>query len=137
MQDEHGLNEFIPLTPWLSRIEVSIAKSRKIKGGNYVQIATVASDGLPHCRTVVFRGFSKIGSTSLMRMITDARSEKVQQITDRPACEMVWWFSQSSEQYRIRGNLILVGPNTTGELQEARNQQWKQLSDPGTFVEII
>jgi hypothetical protein len=45
---------------WTSRITKSIAKSRKIKGGNYVQIATVDADGLPTCRTVVFRGFTNI-----------------------------------------------------------------------------
>lgn len=40
---------------WRERIEVSIAKSRKIRGGNYVQLATVDEDGHPRCRTVVFR----------------------------------------------------------------------------------
>ena len=40
---------------WKERIEASIAKSRRIRGGNYVQIATVDEDGHPRCRTVVFR----------------------------------------------------------------------------------
>ena len=38
-------------------LDASIARSRKVRGGNYVQLATVGPDGKPHCRTVVFRGF--------------------------------------------------------------------------------
>jgi hypothetical protein len=66
-------------TAWKERIEVSIAKSRKVRGGNYVQIATVDSDGFPHCRTVVFRGFMDVPSSSgslpmvAMKMISDNR----------------------------------------------------------------
>ena len=99
------------LEPWKSRIDRSITKSRKIRGGNYVQIATVDDHGMPACRTVVFRGFLELDDKSniAMKMITDARSEKVTQITANPACEMVWWFSQTKEQYRIFGKLKLVG----------------------------
>lgn len=121
------------LEQWDSRIQASIARSRKIKGGNYVQIATVDGEGLPRCRTVVFRGFQqslhRVGQSAL-RMITDARSEKVDHIRCSPACEMVWWFSQSSEQYRIAGDLQLIGPDAEGDLQAARKQQWGNLSDP-------
>ena len=117
---------------WRERIDVSIAKSRKIRGGNYVQIATVDADGHPRCRTVVFRGFSAFShSPYAMKMITDSRSEKVSQIALSPQCEMVWWFSQSSEQYRITGSLQLVsGEETSEELLAARKQQWGNLSDP-------
>jgi len=126
---------------WTARIGVSIAKSRKIKGGNYVQIATIDPDGMPSCRTVVFRGFTnitskKFGDLKTMRMITDKRSEKVSHILNKPAAELVWWFSQSSEQYRLFGELILVNPSIkidddldTPQLLALRNQQWNDLSD--------
>mmetsp|Transcript_11841 Transcript_11841/g.24874 ORF Transcript_11841/g.24874 Transcript_11841/m.24874 type:complete len:302 (-) Transcript_11841:376-1281(-) len=118
--------------PWLERIEGSIARSRKIRGGNYVQIATVSPEGLPCCRTVVFRGWVPSASgQKAMKMITDLRSEKVGQIAASPACEMVWWFSKSSEQYRISGELQLVGADCTDqELLNQRKQQWGNLSDP-------
>ncbi len=127
---------------WTSRITKSIAKSRKIKGGNYVQIATVDADGLPTCRTVVFRGFTnisskKFGEIKTMRMITDKRSEKVSHILNKPAAELVWWFSQSSEQYRLSGELILINPTIkidddldATQLLALRKQQWNDLSDP-------
>lgn len=155
------------LIPWHARIEGSIARSRKIRGGNFVQIATVDQEGFPRCRTVVFRGFINIGelgtvedaeilpgessdvfslqshsSIWAMKMITDARSEKVLQSTQ---CEMVWWFTQSSEQYRIAGRLELVRPEPEYDalphvaspslsersraLQRIRKQQWGNLSD--------
>jgi len=128
-----GADEDKGLEQWDSRIQASIARSRKVKGGNYVQIATVDGEGLPRCRTVVFRGFqqsSQRAGQSAMRMITDARSEKVDHIRCSPACEMVWWFAQSSEQYRIAGDLQLIGPDAEGDLQAARKQQWGNLSDP-------
>ena len=67
-----------------------------------------------------------------MKMITDGRSAKAAQIAANPACEMVWWFAKSSEQYRIEGELQLVGADGGGSaaLAAARKQQWGELSDP-------
>jgi len=45
---------------WKDRIDISIAKSRKIRGSNFVQISTINYETMePRCRTVVFRGFLK------------------------------------------------------------------------------
>ena len=139
------------VTSWRERITGSIARSRKVRGGNYVQIATVDPEaGRPHCRTVVSRGFlpadthgfgGASGGADAFKMITDGRSAKAAQIAARPACEMVWWFAKSSEQYRIEGELQLVGspgtPSASGGagsasalLAAARKQQWGELSDP-------
>ena len=118
---------------WRSRIDQSIARSRKVRGANYVQIATVDESGMPKCRTVVFRGFQPLneqGSVEAMKMITDARSEKVAQLAHNNKCEMVWWFAKSSEQYRISGELRLVGENESDPfLLAARKQQWGNISD--------
>lgn len=124
--DSAGNDEQVP---WPRRVQSAIKKSRSIRGGNYVQLATVDSDGAPHCRTVVFRGFLPgDGGLEALKMITDARSEKVLHARASPACEMVWWFSQSSEQYRISGELQLVGPEADGTMQAAREEQWSKLS---------
>jgi len=156
-------NENSSITSWRDKIETSIAKSRKIRGGNYVQIATVDHTTLePRCRTVVFRGFLKpdpkkakaIAKASqsqpcIMKMITDKRSNKFQEVTmsasnltstsnpqqkgtcsSRNSAEMVWWFSKSSEQYRIRGQLKFVGADETEPyLLQSRKEQWGNLSD--------
>ena len=92
---------------WRSLIEASIAKSRKIRGSNYVQISTVNKDGEPRCRTVVFRGFLNSanlpkehpmssengghfeGKPIVMKMCTDLRSKKVEEVAHQPISEMV------------------------------------------------
>ena len=50
-----------------------------------------------------------------MKMITDSRSEKVKHIQLNNKCEMVWWFSKSSEQYRIFGELETIGEENTNQ----------------------
>jgi PPOX class probable FMN-dependent enzyme len=117
---------------WRQRLDRSIGRSRKVRGSNFVQIATVAADGTPHARTVVFRGFEPAGGESgcVLRMITDLRSEKVAQLRLQPIAELVWWFAKSNEQYRIRGPAQLVGgPEADAALAAARRQQWGNLSD--------
>lgn len=134
---------------WRSLMEVSIARSRKIRGSNYVQLATVdLKTNEPRCRTVVFRGFLTLphdhilacndndkdsGLPCVMKMCTDLKSQKV---NESPAAEMVWWFAKSNEQYRIRGRLVFVGngndnfPHDSDKhLQIVRKELWGNLSD--------
>mmetsp|Transcript_352 Transcript_352/g.595 ORF Transcript_352/g.595 Transcript_352/m.595 type:complete len:277 (+) Transcript_352:113-943(+) len=127
------------VTSWRDKIRTSIARSRKIKGGNYVQISTVDPATLePRCRTVVFRGFLKENGseTDVLKMITDKRSCKYSEVTaslgqgERSNCELLWWFAKSSEQYRIRGHLKFVGADEEdASLLTCRKDQWGNLSD--------
>lgn len=112
-----------------------------------MQIATVDRQTLePRCRTVVFRGFLAAkpgdGDYSTMKMITDRRSSKVAEASSSSEggmstggegganVELVWWFSKSSEQYRVRGALEFVGhDHTDAELISVRKSQWGNLSD--------
>ena len=85
-----------------------MAKSRKIRGSNYVQISTVNEDGEPRCRTVVFRGFLNNtnfpkdhplspqngghveGKPCLPKMCTDLRSQKVREVAHQPISETAY-----------------------------------------------
>ena len=109
-----------PSIYWKENIDISIARSRKIRGSNYVQISTIDLRCMePRCRTVVFRGFLKdvpLGAIThalgddddeiipgdfdygdcVMRMITDARSNKVRESSSgagrrNDVAELVWW----------------------------------------------
>eukprot|EP00525_Craspedostauros_australis_P007453 CAMPEP_0198127888 /NCGR_PEP_ID=MMETSP1442-20131203/48192_1 /TAXON_ID= /ORGANISM="Craspedostauros australis, Strain CCMP3328" /LENGTH=210 /DNA_ID=CAMNT_0043787957 /DNA_START=327 /DNA_END=956 /DNA_ORIENTATION=- len=130
-------------TSWRSLLEVSIAKSRKIRGSNYVQLSTV-QDGEPRCRTVVFRGFQNLPAdhpdsnlcddkTCVLKMCTDLRSQKVTQNTKQPIAEMVWWFPKTSEQYRIRGVLRLLDGSGDSDADKAytvaRKELWGNMAD--------
>lgn len=71
------------------------------------------------------------GVVPALKMITDRRSQKVAHCARRPRAELVWWFQKSSEQYRIKGDLVLVGGDTGDPgLLAARKQTWGNLSDP-------
>jgi len=114
-----------------SLLDASIGRSRKVRGGNYVQLATVTPNGEPRVRTVVQRGmFPYDDHSSVFKFITDIRSEKVGQIKHSPKGEIVWWFLKTSEQYRISGNLTLVGNEEKDQgLQTMRKQTWGNLRD--------
>lgn len=120
--------------PWKEAIDRSIARSRKIRGSNFVQLATVSEENEPRVRSVVFRGFaSREGDLSTtMKLITDSRSKKVRDIqcqSDNMA-ELLWWFGKSSEQYRFRCRAELIGDDSTDEkLKQLRKEQWGNLSD--------
>ncbi|KAG7341617.1 pyridoxamine 5'-phosphate oxidase-like FMN-binding protein [Nitzschia inconspicua] len=136
---------------WRSLLEISMAKTRKIRGSNYVQLATVNTSREPRVRTVVFRGCLTVpkdhalsntchdtSSTDnnpplscLLKMCTDARSQKVEDNANQSTAELCWWFPKTSEQYRIRGELILVGTEEDDRaLTIARKELWGNLSDP-------
>ena len=51
-------------------------------------------------------------------------------VASNPGCEMVWWFQKSSEQYRVAGDLQLIGARSEDEeLSAQRKQAWGNLSD--------
>ena len=147
LKEDHPESGTEILKSWRTWMEISSAKTRKIRGSNYVQLATVDEQGRPRCRTVVFRGFVKLpedhpldnrcdGESCLMRMITDRRSRKVEQVTknNSESAELVWWFPKTTEQYRVTGRLIFVGSgefeyDRDKSLSAARKEMWGNLSD--------
>eukprot|EP00392_Amoebophrya_sp_AT5.2_P006052 g6062.t1 len=121
-----------PLLNWRERIEYSMKEGRKARGGNFVQLATVDPDRNPRVRTVVFRGFEKLESSAeALKMITDARSEKAQHLAQNPKGELLWWFPQTNEQYRIFGKCELYGGGSTNGTRNSQlvDAQWKTTSD--------
>jgi PPOX class probable FMN-dependent enzyme len=77
---------------------------------------------------VVFRGIQD-GSNQL-KFITDARSQKVQQMQSNPWAEVCWYFPKTREQFRISGRLILIckGDPDPG-LCKLLKLTWQDLSD--------
>jgi len=69
-------------------------------------LATVALNGRPTNRTVVFRGFAE-GSDDL-QFVTDRRSAKVQHVQVNPRAEACWYFGETREQYRIAGEIQTI-----------------------------
>lgn len=116
------------IAPWRSHLAGALHRNRSLVYSRYLQLATVRVDGRPANRTVVFRGF--LEDRDQLKFVTDARSEKVEQIGDQPWGEVCWYFPNTREQFRILGQLTLVGANHPDpELQKARQMSWQELSD--------
>lgn len=112
---------------WRSLLARAIHKNRSLPYSRYFQLATVRADHRPANRTVVYRGF--LGDDQL-KMITDFRSAKVEQIQQLAWGEACWYFPKTREQFRLGGKLTLINaeyPNA--ELQKARQTTWQDLSD--------
>ena len=116
------------MAPWRSLLARAIHKNRSLTYSRYFQLATVRADGRPANRTVVFRGF--LGDKDQLKIITDSRSEKANQIQHQAWGEACWYFPKTREQFRLVGQLNLIGaaPPNAG-LKDARQTTWQDLSD--------
>ncbi len=116
------------LAPWRSPLSRALYRNRSLAYARYLQLATVRADGKPANRTVVFRGF--LDGSEQLKFITDERSEKVDQIAQKPWGEACWYFPKTREQFRISGSLSAIGhTHSNAGLQTARSAQWRDLSD--------
>ncbi|MBD2256391.1 Npun_F5749 family FMN-dependent PPOX-type flavoprotein [Pseudanabaena sp. FACHB-2040] len=116
------------LAPWRSSLARALHRNRSRPYSRYLQLATLRSNGRPANRTVVFRGFMQDSNT--LTLITDARSEKVGHIAHQPWAEACWYFTETREQYRLTGTLLLINASyPDAVLQTARQQTWESLSE--------
>lgn len=114
------------LAPWRSPLARALHRNRSQPQSRYFQLATVQANGKPANRTVVFRGF--VEASNRLKIITDRRSEKIQQIQQQPWGEICWYFSKSREQFRLAGELIVICDRDS-EFDNERNTTWQNLSD--------
>lgn len=119
------------LPPWRSPLASAIHRNRSKPHSRYFQLATVTPEGYPRNRTVVFRGFLDNYHGSL-KIITDLRSAKIQDIEFQPRGEICWYFTKTREQFRIQGLLCLVKAQEQDlNLLSARKTTWHNLSATG------
>lgn len=117
------------LAPWRSLLSRNLHNNRAQPYSRYFQLATVTPEGYPANRTVVFRGFLS-ESENCLKIITDARSAKIQDIKYQSKAEICWYFTKTREQFRITGNLQLVTATESEQyLQQTRHNTWHDLSD--------
>lgn len=116
------------LAPWRTPIARALHRNRSLPYARYFQLATVRANGHPANRTVVFRGFWE--PTNQLKIITDQRSEKIEQIQQQPWAEACWYFPKTREQFRLSGTLkLILATEPDAALTAARQQQWQDLSD--------
>jgi len=114
--------------PWKAALSRALHRNRSQVQSRYLQLATVRETGQPANRTVVFRGFR--ADHHQLQFVTDTRSDKIGQIAHQPWGEACWYFWKTREQFRLLGDLTLVGVDSAAPpLVKARQQMWQQLSD--------
>jgi pyridoxamine 5'-phosphate oxidase len=87
-------------------------------------LATVAADGTPRVRTLVFRGWA---GPSVLDLLTDSRSAKRDEMALQPAVELCWLLPRARSQFRLRG--LLQELPSTQQIQETQ-RHWQALT-PG------
>ncbi len=108
---------------WHDALKKAIRKNKRLRENRYFQLATISKNALPANRTVVFRGFTETSNS--IKVITDSRSQKLEEIKSNPSFEICWYFSITREQFRIRGEAEIIGPSDS----EERFSTWTELSD--------
>ncbi len=117
------------LAPWRSLLSRNLHHNRSKPHSRYFQLATVTPEGYPANRTVVFRGFFD-DQQNRLKIITDARSAKIQELKHQSQTEICWYFTETREQFRIMGNLqVVTCTEQDPTLQKARQSTWYDLSD--------
>ncbi len=114
--------------PWRSLLSRALHHNRSLPYSRYFQLATVSTNGRPANRTVVFRGF--LDNTNQVKIITDSRSQKIDQINHQSWGEACWYFPNTREQFRLAGSLTRVGADHPDlVLKDARQTTWQEISD--------
>ena len=88
------------LPAWRPLLSAVRKREGRAPDGRWLQLASIALDGSPRVRTVVFRDWS---SADELDLLTDARSEKCMEIERTPQVELCWLFRKAREQFRLRG----------------------------------
>jgi pyridoxamine 5'-phosphate oxidase len=116
------------LPPWRALLRGAREREGRSPAARWLQLATVASDGTPRLRTLVFRGW--VGDTSL-DLLTDARSAKAADLAHQPAVELCWLLPRARAQFRLRGAVEQLPPALE---RSERQRHWLALSPSGRAV---
>ena len=113
------------LPPW--RLLLRGAREREGRSANsrWLQLATVAGDGSPRVRTLVFRAWA---DGAVLDLLTDDRSAKHAELQQQPAVELCWLLPKARCQFRLRGELQALPRD---EEWGARQRHWQGLSPKG------
>ncbi len=113
------------LPPWRPLLRSAREREGRSPQARWLQLATVAADGTPRVRTLVFRGWA--GPTTL-DLLTDGRSAKPAELAQQPAVELCWLLPRARSQFRLRGSLQTLPPE---QEQSERERHWQMLSPGG------
>ncbi|MDI9405412.1 MAG: pyridoxamine 5'-phosphate oxidase family protein [Chitinophagaceae bacterium] len=113
------------LPPWRPLLRGAREREGRSPLARWLQLATIAADGTPRVRTLVFRGWS---GPAALDLLSDARSAKVTELIGQPAVELCWLLPRARCQFRLRGSVLALPPL---QLDQERSRHWRQLTPSG------
>lgn len=118
---EQGASAASGLPPWRARLRGARQREGRQPTARWLQLGTVAIDGSPRVRTLVFRGWD---GPHGMELYTDSRSTKCDELRQQTLVELCWLLPKARHQYRLRGS-IAQQPDSVSALR------WQNLSPKG------
>lgn len=115
----------VALPPWRPLLRAALEREGRSAAARWVQLATVAPDGTPRVRTLVFRGWAGPASLDLL---TDGRSAKAVELAHQPSVELCWLLPRARTQARLRGALRAI---EVDQQQRERRTHWQRLTPGG------
>ncbi|MCP9926831.1 pyridoxamine 5'-phosphate oxidase family protein [Cyanobium sp. CH-040] len=113
------------LPPWRPLLRAARQREGRSPLARWLQLATVASDGTPRVRTLVFRGWA---GASCLDLLTDGRSAKAAELRARPAVELCWLLPRARCQFRLRGTVLALPAE---QKRAERERHWQALTPEG------
>ena len=87
--------------------------------GNAMTLATVDSQGMPHARIVLLKGYDQRGLT----FYTNYQSHKGSELANVPQAAVVFWWPSLSRQIRVEGEVIQVLPEESDRYFASRPRE--------------
>ena len=110
------------LPPWRPLLRAAQQREGRSPSCRWLQLATIASDGTPRVRTLVFRGWS---GPAVLDLLTDGRSAKAGELQNSADVEICWLLPRARSQFRLRAKRVDL---TAAELLRQRQQHWINLT---------
>ncbi len=114
-----------PLPPWRSLLRGAREREGRSPAARWLQLATVALDGTPRVRTLVFRGWA---GPEALDLLSDGRSAKAAELERQSAVELCWLLPRARAQFRLRGRLE---PLPQALQERERQRHWQNLTPGG------
>ncbi|VVM72689.1 Pyridoxine/pyridoxamine 5'-phosphate oxidase [Pseudomonas fluorescens] len=115
LQDEHALDD--PLAMFKQWMQLARDTERAPVEANSMTLATVDSEGRPHCRVLLLKGFSEQGFT----FFGNYQSGKGQQLAANPYAAMTFFWPALERQVRIEGRVSRLDPTLSDAYFESRS----------------
>lgn len=106
-----------PDSPWpLFEDWLALALEEEPYDPNAMTLATVDSQGLPHARIVLLKGFDERGFV----FFSNYQSHKGSELANVPHAALVFWWPKSQRQIRIEGQVSQVEADESEEYFQSR-----------------